>query len=177
MLAALLGSRAGASGAAPIELPAELRRAVTNRRRRIVVQHDAHDVLTRYAKRHGNQAPFEPFRDAVFAYSDDPLTQIDALWWDVAGDTVGAVYPSQVEPPVELPLLQYWLGRGIDWIAELVAGARKRKLEVFWNHRISEVDGKGNSLAQFDSRFRKNSRKENQRLRRSRKAKRFSREG
>jgi hypothetical protein len=141
-LAALLGSKAGAIGATPFELPADLQRAVGSRRRRIVVQHDAHDVLVRYAKRHGNEAPFEPFRDAVFAYPDDPLTQIDALWWDVAGSTVGAVYPSQVEPPVDDPLLQHWLGQGINWIAELVAGARKRKLEVFWNHRISEVEGK-----------------------------------
>src|ERR1700722_20404979 len=121
MLAALLGSKAVGIGAAPIELPADLQAAAKSRRRRIVVQHDAHDVLVRYARRHGNQAPFEPFRDAVFAYADDPLTQIDALWWDVAGAGVGAVYPSQVEPPVDHPLLQHWLGQGIDWIAELVA--------------------------------------------------------
>jgi hypothetical protein len=55
---------------------------------------------------------------------------------------MGAVYPSKIEPPVDYPLLKYWLSQGIDWIAELVAGARKRKLEVFWNHRISEVEGK-----------------------------------
>jgi Glycosyl hydrolase-like 10 len=142
LLATFFTSKACAINAAPIELPADLLRAAKSRRCRIVVQHDAHDVLARYAKRHGNQAPFEPFRDAVFAYADDPLTQIDALWWDVAGASVGAVYPSQVEPPVDHPLLQHWLGQGIDWIAELVAGARKRKLEVFWNQRISEVDGK-----------------------------------
>jgi len=142
MAAAILGSKSRGIAAAPLELPTDLQRAVGGRRRRIVVQHDAHDVLVRYAKRHGNEAPFGPFRDAVFAYPDDPLTQIDALWWDVAGDGVGAVYPSQIEPPVDYPLLKYWLGQGIDWIAELVAGARKRKLEVFWNHRISEVEGK-----------------------------------
>jgi len=85
----------------------------------------------RYAKRHGNEAPFEPFRDAVFAYPDDPLTQIDALWWDVAAPAWAPLYPSQVEPPVDHPCSGIWLGQGIDWIAELVTGARKRKMEVF----------------------------------------------
>ncbi len=120
----------------------EHERAVRERRRKIVVQHDAHNVLQGYAKRHGHEAPFAPFRDAVFAYVDDPGTQIDALWWDVAGITPGAVYPSQVLPLVETPLLQHWLREGTDWIAELVRETRKRKAEVFWNHRISEVDGK-----------------------------------
>jgi len=142
MLGAMLGGKAHAVNTMPVELPLDLQRAVKSRRRRIVVQDDAHDVLVRYAKRHGNKAPFAPFRDAVFAYPDDPQTQIDGLWWDVAGNSAGAVYPSQVEPPVDVPLLQYWLSEGVDWIAELVSGARKRKLEVFWNHRISEVEGK-----------------------------------
>ena len=142
LLGAMLGSEVRAGNTKPIELPLDLQRALKSRRRRIVVQHDAHDVLVRYAKRHGNKAPFEPFRDAVFAYPDDPQTQIDALWWDVAGNSAGAVYPSQIEPPVDVPLLQFWLSLGIVWIAELVSGARQRKLEVFWNHRISEVEGR-----------------------------------
>ncbi len=141
VLGAMLASKVHAGNTGPIELPPDLQRARKSRRRRIVVQHDAHDVLMRYAKRHGTRNLFQPFRDAVFSYPDDPQTQIDALWWDVAGNTAAAVYPRRLMP-VDVPLLQYWLGQGIDWIAELVAGARRRKLEVFWNHRISEVEGK-----------------------------------
>ena len=118
------------------------REALRRRKRRITVQHDVYHVMRNYSKLHGaDQAPFDLFRDAVFSYVDEPGSQIDAIWWDIGGNTVGAVYPSDVLPPVEHPLLKSWLGKGVDWVAELVNETRRRKLEVFWNHRISAADG------------------------------------
>jgi hypothetical protein len=135
--------RAAEADASPIELPADHRQAVERRRRRIVIQHDVHHVMLRYAKLHPNGgARFDRFRDAVFSYVDEPGSQIDAIWWDIAGAAPSAVYPSRVLAPVDDPLLVEWLRGGIDWVKELVNQTRRRKLEVFWNHRISEVDGR-----------------------------------
>ncbi len=147
-----LGSAAAAAlGAIPGETPAsELpiarlpeahREAVARRKRRIVMQHDVCWVMWNYAKMHPEgDAPFEPFRDAVFSYADEPGTQIDAIWWDIGGNAAGSVYPSKVAPVPPHPLVKRWHEGGIDWVAGLVNATRERKLEVFWNHRISEVD-------------------------------------
>ncbi len=141
LVAPLNGTSAPAS--APIDLPIEHRNMVARRKRRIVVLCDGYDVMRGYAKKHpdGN-APFANFRDALFAYVDEPGSQIDAIWWDNNGDTVGPVFPSQLQPPVEHPLLQQWFQTGTDWMAELIKETRRRKLEAVWNHRIGEVDGK-----------------------------------
>jgi hypothetical protein len=125
----------------PVELPADHRDALRQRRKRIVVQHDANDVLMRYGKLHPDgRAPFDRFRDALFSYADEPGSQIDALWWDMAGSPLASAYPSKLLPPVRHPLLCQWLREGIDWVEQLVSETRRRKLEVFWNHRISEVE-------------------------------------
>jgi hypothetical protein len=126
----------------PIRLPAAHREAVRHRKRRIVNQHDVYHVMRSFAKMHPEKtAPFDRFREAVFSYVDGPGSQIDAIWWDIGGNTVGPVYPSRLLAPVAHPLLKAWLGEGLDWIRELVNETRRRKLEVFWSHRISEVDG------------------------------------
>ncbi len=139
---ATLAATAMAGGAEPvIELPADHREAMRLRRRRIVVLYDAHDTLNSYAKLHPKGAPFAPFRDALFTYEDQPGSQIDAIWWDIAGASPGAAYPSQIRPAVDHPLLQQWLAEGVDWVKELVTECRRRKLEVVWNDRVSEVDG------------------------------------
>lgn len=134
---------AGASiKSAGVDLSQEHIAAVKRRQRRIVVQHDVYHVMRNYAKLHAQDvAPFEVFRQAVFSYIDEPGSQIDAVWWDIGGNTLGAVYPSKVLPPVEHPLLQQWLKTGIDWVQELVKATHQRKLEVFWNHRINELEG------------------------------------
>ncbi|MDD4869036.1 MAG: family 10 glycosylhydrolase [Kiritimatiellae bacterium] len=97
--------------------------------------------MLNYAKLHpeGN-APFDRFRDAAFSYVDEPGSQIDAIWWDIGGNAPGSVYPSKVAPTPAPLLVQQWHRNGIDWIEQLVNETRRRKLEVFWNHRISEVD-------------------------------------
>jgi len=125
----------------PIDLPASHRDAVRRRKRRIVIQHDVHWVMLNYGKLHPDGgAAFAPFRDAVFSYVDEPGSQIDAIWWDIGGCATGAAYPSKVVSREAAPLVQQWLREGLDWAAELVKETRRRKLEVFWNHRISEVD-------------------------------------
>lgn len=111
------------------------------RKRRIVVQYDANDTMWGYWKHHRNgDVSFDRFRDAVFSYENEPGSQIDAIWWDIGGSPLGCSYPSKIEPPVDHPLLKQWLSEGVDWVEQLVNETRRRKLEVFWNHRISEVE-------------------------------------
>jgi hypothetical protein len=133
--------QATAAGTQPLELPTDHRDAVRRRKRRIVVQYDANDTMWSYWKLHRNgDASFDRFRDAVFSYPDESGSQIDAIWWDIAGSPFTSAYPSRVEPPVVHPLQQRWLRGGVDWVEQLVNETRRRKLEAFWNHRISEVE-------------------------------------
>ena len=122
--------------------PLSHREALRKRKCRIVVQHDAYDVLQACLRKFGaEQASFDTFREAVFSHMNDPSSQIDSIWWDINGASPGSAYPSDILPPVDNPLLKAWLKEEIDWVKELVDETRRRKLEVFWNYRISEVDG------------------------------------
>lgn len=116
--------------------------ALNQRKQRIILQYDAMDPVRGHGKMHPDGAPFQPFRDALFSYADEPSSQITGIWWDVGGGPAAPNYPSHILPPVGHPLLKRWLDEGIDWIGELINETRRRKLEVFWNHRISEVDCK-----------------------------------
>lgn len=139
-LAAILGSHGLAKGFA-IELPPEHVAVMRARTKRIVVQQDVHWVMLNYGKLHADDdAPFDPFCKAVFSYVDEPGSQIDAIWWDIGGNATGSVYPSKVVPDTAAPLVERWYREGTDWVERLVAATRRRKLEVFWNHRISEVE-------------------------------------
>lgn len=105
------------------------------------MQHDVFWVLLNYLKMHPEGgAKFEPFRDVVFSYADEPGSQIDSIWWDIGGNAVGSVYPSKVFQPGVHPLVKRWHEEGVDWRKELINETRQRGLETFWNHRISEVD-------------------------------------
>jgi hypothetical protein len=112
-----------------IVLSPEHHKAVS-RRRRIVVLYDAHGHLG---------TDFDQWITYRFNYIDEPGSQIDSVWWDI-GALGYATYPSKVLEPFPHPGLQKWRDQGIDWVERLVAETRKRKLEVFWNHRISEVE-------------------------------------
>ena len=84
-------------------------------------------------------APAEWLR-YLFAFADMPGSQIDTIFWDVAlGDTY-AVYPSKVLPASPDRRLTEWRRQGFEWVPAMIAECRKRKLEVFWHHRFSEVD-------------------------------------
>jgi len=129
------------AGSDPVALTSEHRAVLEARRCRIVMQHDVFWVLLNYLKMHPEGGvPFAPFRDAVFGYVDEPGSQIDAIWWDIGGNAVGSVYPSKVFQPEVHPLVKRWHDEGVDWIKELIGETRRRRREVFWNHRISEVD-------------------------------------
>ena len=124
----------GQTSAAPeeskvIQLSREHHEAV-NRRRRIVVQYDAFSQLG---------ADFEQWLDYRFSYVDEPGNQIDSLWWDIGAGS-WATYPSKVLERFEHPGLRKWWNQEIDWVQALVDESRKRNLEVFWHHRVSEVD-------------------------------------
>ena len=114
----------------PIVFPDEHTAAV-NRRRRIVVQYDAFSQLG---------TDFQQWIDYRFRYADEDGSQIDSLWWDIGADPGTAAYPSKVLPAFDYRDLDPWRAKSIDWSGELIKETRRRKLEVFWNHRISEVE-------------------------------------
>ncbi len=121
---------AALAGQQAIELPPEHREAVKRRRCRIVVQYDCQ---TEYG------LDFDSWIAYRFAYADEPDTQIDALWWDM-GRLGNVLYPSKLLNPLENVGLEKWRRQGIDLVGRLVEETKKRKLEAFWHHRVSEVD-------------------------------------
>lgn len=136
-----------------IELSREHHDAV-NRRRRIVVQYDPNleispglkqspsPDLPGYADGSGRQiyGHSELAGQSVFAYEDEPGTQIDAIVWDMGGPSGMATYPSKVLQPFKHHALMKWWDQGLDLVKALVEETHKRNLEVFWNHRVSEGD-------------------------------------
>jgi hypothetical protein len=132
--ASLLPGPCPADGIPPngaIELSAEHRRAV-DRRRRIVVQYDSQDHFG---------MDFASWLRYRFGYIDEPGTQIDSIWWDM-GRLGQVLYPSNVLDRMQDDGLQKWRDQGIDLVGRLVEETHKRNLEVFWHHRINEVDVK-----------------------------------
>lgn len=49
-------------------------------------------------------------------------------------------YPSKFLNRLQNADLEKWREQGIDFVGRLVAETKKRGLEVFWHHRVSEVD-------------------------------------
>lgn len=96
-----------------------------DRRRRITVQYDAYNALGK---------DWDRWLAYRFSWLDAPGVQIDSIWWDVQ-PLVKGYYPT-------LPgsLIDRWPDATTDIVARLVDETRRRGLEVFWNHRISEVD-------------------------------------
>jgi len=127
-------SRKITSAGGPIRLSPEHIAAV-NRRRRIVNQFDAMDVLRLL------NTDIATWMRFAFNHSDTPGNQIDSIWWDVGmmADTY-PIYDSRILPRMDCPYLQKYWAKGIDWVAELVKECRERGIETFWNARNSEVD-------------------------------------
>ena len=129
----------------PMQLTPEHLAAV-NRRRRIVDQMDAMDVLRQQQiKKVGLlrllDTDIETWLRFAFNHADTPGTQIDSIWWDVGlSEDTYAIYDSRVLPRIQFPPLDKYAAQGIDWVGELVKGCRARGLETFWNARLSEVD-------------------------------------
>lgn len=106
--------------------------AAVNRRRRMVVQFDAHDQTL--------GADIDKWIAYRFNYMDMPGSQIDSVWWDIGFGGSMAVWPSKVRPRARHAGLEKWWAQGIDWVQVLVDECKKRNIETFWHHRISEVD-------------------------------------
>ena len=107
----------------------EHRKAI-ERRRPIVVQYDPQELYG---------IDFQTWIDYRFRYVDEPGTQIDSIFWDM-GRLGQVLYPSKFLDPLVNAGLQKWRDQGIDLVGRLVTETRRRGLEVFWHHRISEVD-------------------------------------
>ena len=83
-------------------------------RRRICVQFDAADH---------RDVPLPPAQwlDYLFAFADQPGSQIDSIFWDVSlGDTY-AVYPSRLLPPSPDRHLVAWREQGFEWVPAIIA--------------------------------------------------------
>lgn len=125
-----------------IELSKEHIDAV-NRHRGLVLQYDA------YGNYKNVEVDFKEWITRVFKSVDQLGSHLDAIWWDIGGYSDMADWPNSLYQnhigglPYVQPKLKIWWDHGIDYIAELVKESRKRKLEVFWNHRISEVFSSG----------------------------------
>ena len=103
----------------------EAHRAAVNRRRRITVQYDGYNGLGK---------DWQDWLDYRFRWIDEPGVQIDSVWWDIQ-PLLKNRYPT---PPDSL--IYQWPDEKTDIVERLIEETRKRGLEVFWNHRISEVD-------------------------------------
>jgi len=124
---------AGLVNAAPPYVLSSAHTAAAGRTRRIVVQLDAADHRRL-------QLPPEEWLRYIFTFPDQPGSQIDSILLDIGLDTDSAVYPSNVLPPTPDRVIREWNAHGFEWVGALVRECRKRNLEVFWNHRFSEVD-------------------------------------
>ncbi|MCP4644371.1 MAG: family 10 glycosylhydrolase [bacterium] len=124
-----MGSEAQKRPNEPFTL-SEAHHAAVNRRRRVVVQFDAHTEMG---------TDIDDWIAYRFDYADEPGSQIDSVWWDI-GALGYAVYPSKVLDPFPHEGLQRWRDQGVDWVARLFQASHDRGLETFWHHRISEVE-------------------------------------
>lgn len=119
-----LANRLQAQAEPVIELSESHREAV-NRRRRITVQYDGNNALGK---------DWNDWLDYRFSWIDEPGVQIDSIWWDIQ-PLLKNRYPT---PPGSL--IYQWPDEKTDIVERLIGETKKRDLEVFWNHRISEVD-------------------------------------
>ena len=111
--------------------------AALQRRRRIIDQLDASDVLITV----GRAAAPHDWLAFVFGHADSPASTVDTICWDVGpGEETYALHQSALLPAWQCPHLDPWRAAGIDWLGALVAGCKARGIEAFWCSRISEVD-------------------------------------
>ena len=109
-------------------------RAAAERKRRIILEYDAYDPGELLG------TDFDKWLEFRFGLVDQPGSQIDAIMWEMHPGSDHAAYPSDVLPYPGLNSLQSWFDQGIDWLERAVDETRRRGLEVWWTHRISEAD-------------------------------------
>jgi hypothetical protein len=109
-------------------------RAALDRPRRIIVEYDANDPVELIG------SDFDAWLEFRFAFADQPESQIDSIMWELHPSSDVVAYQSDLLPYTERRDLRRWRDAGIDWLARSIEATRQRGIEVWWTHRISEVD-------------------------------------
>jgi len=112
--------------------------AVVNRRRRIYVNNDVgYDAVAMGPKLTAIKP--DEWLAARFSAFDQPGSQVDCVGWCLDEGNIAA-YPSTVIPELQYPTLLRWRAEGVDIAKRIVDESHRRKLEVFWEHRLNGAD-------------------------------------
>lgn len=112
--------------------------AAVNRRRRIYVNNDVgYDAVAMGPKLTAIKP--DEWLAARFSAFDQPGSQVDCVGWCLDEGNIAA-YPSKVLPELQYPTLLRWRREGVDIAQRLVEESHRRKLEVFWEHRLNGAD-------------------------------------
>jgi hypothetical protein len=129
---------ASGSGAAESVRLSEAHVAAVNRRRRIYVNNDVgYDAVARGPKLTAIKP--EEWIAARFSAFDQPGSQVDCVGWCLDEGNIAA-YPSKIIPELQYPTLLRWRKEGVDVAQRIVEESHRRKLEVFWEHRLNGAD-------------------------------------
>jgi hypothetical protein len=110
--------------------------AQVNRQRRIFTQYDpAIDVL----HEGGFGSDIGRVMEYVFAYADQPGSQLDAICIDVSNEGV-AHYRSKLLPAIQHRGLVKWRQEGIDYFDRFTQEGHRRGKEIWWGLRMNEVE-------------------------------------
>lgn len=112
--------------------------AAVNRRRRIYVNNDVgYDAVAMGPK----LTPITPdeWLAARFSVFDQPNSHVDCVGWCLDEGNIAA-YPSKIVPELQYPTLLRWRAEGVDIAQRIVEESHRRKLEVFWEHRLNGAD-------------------------------------
>jgi hypothetical protein len=74
-----------------------------------------------------------------FYLIDQPGSQVMGVAWCFEEGGL-AWRPSKVLPMTKSPAVKKWLDAGVDFVKVMVDESHKRKLEVFWAHRVNGFD-------------------------------------
>ena len=117
--------------------------AAVNRKRRIVVNHQADGLLC--AVEQG--LTVEQIMAYEFAFADAPESHIDAQWWSFDNtfplkgrpliDETSPSVPKYVTPE-RVKIFQQWLDDGVNIAEVYIEETKKRGLECFYTYRLNE---------------------------------------
>ena len=108
---------------------AALHRGAVNRRRRLILHHDA--ALDRFQP----SMKIDEVVENTYAFTKDPESQIDTVMLDVGG---GAV-PWPSKHMSQIAGLQDWFAKGNAFLPDIVRGGHERGLEVFFSYRVNGI--------------------------------------
>lgn len=112
--------------------------AAVNRPRRIYVNNDVGYDAVAMGPKMSSIKP-EEWIAARFSAFDQPGCQVDCVGWCLDEGNIAA-YPSKVIPELQYPTLLRWRKEGVDIAQRIVEASRRRKREVFWEHRLNGAD-------------------------------------